>query len=288
MTRRPLIRAVVLNWRRADLTNRCVKSLLDAGLELADIIVVDNGSGDESVTSIQRAAPGVRVISSTMNLGYGGGNNLGIVAALADHVDFVWILNNDVVVEQETLPTLLAAMNDDSGIAACTPSIQPPPGTRGPSNHGWGHVVPVFGFARLASRPFRRRSVFPRFLTGTALLLRAAALATPVFDEDFFLYWEDVDLSLRLQEQGWRILPVPAAKVYHEESSTLGRQNPLLVEYWSESRVIFLRKHAILGALPVLGIWPLILVKRFLTGRTQRISSEWRGMRRGFRPLQAP
>ncbi|MDX9956635.1 MAG: glycosyltransferase, partial [Anaerolineae bacterium] len=89
---------VVLNWRKPVETLTCLESLAQLTYSNVEIIVVDNGSGDESVALIRRQYPGVQILETGMNLGYAGGNNVGIRHALAQGAEYICVLNNDVLV----------------------------------------------------------------------------------------------------------------------------------------------------------------------------------------------
>src|SRR6185503_17494864 len=93
----PALAVVVLNWNRPALTLECLRSLDASTRPLLDILVVDNGSTDGSQSVIEASAPDVTVIQTGANLGYGGGNNVGIREAIRRGADLVWVLNNDTV-----------------------------------------------------------------------------------------------------------------------------------------------------------------------------------------------
>jgi GT2 family glycosyltransferase len=103
------VAVVVLNWRAAEETLRCLDSLLAMNAPRLEVVVVDNGSGDGSFEMLEAYGRGVTVINSGANLGYAGGNNLGIQHALENGVDWVWVLNNDTTVAPDCLAKLLDA-----------------------------------------------------------------------------------------------------------------------------------------------------------------------------------
>jgi len=119
----PRVRAIVVNYRRADLTAACIESLLRSEWppEALDIVVVDNGSGDGSVEELRVKFPEVSVIASATNLGFGGGNNLALRDL--DGIDHVALVNNDATVEPSWLAPLVAALDADPAVGAACPRI---------------------------------------------------------------------------------------------------------------------------------------------------------------------
>ncbi|MBM4149520.1 MAG: glycosyltransferase family 2 protein, partial [Lentisphaerae bacterium] len=105
----PSLVAVTVNWRRPDLTERCVSSLRNGSLVPDRIIVVDNGSGDGSVERIRSSCPGVSLLALQENTGFTGGYNAGMREALAGGAGLVFIINNDAEVEQDTMKLLVDA-----------------------------------------------------------------------------------------------------------------------------------------------------------------------------------
>lgn len=239
---------VVLNWNGGDDTIACLDSL--AGLDYPEIavIVVDNGSADDSVARIRAAKPQVRMIETGKNLGFGGGCNVGMRAAIADGADYVWLINNDATVATDALTELVRVAEKDERIGAVGSVI---------FDQGQRDRVQLWGGGKVnlwtgASR-HRRTPGRVDFISGASALIRSRALKEVGFFDDasFFMYWEDTDLGFRLRKGGWKLAVAEKSRVWHEESSSLGRGSPKLIEYFTRSAVAFLRKHAALPVVPI-------------------------------------
>jgi len=219
--------AVVLNYERADDTIRCVHSL-QAVDGLDGVIVVDNASRDDSVERLRQEFPDVELVASDENLGYTGGNNIGIRQALARGARFVLVVNNDVEVVDGRFAGVLAdrlAADPRAGIAG--PLVRYPDGTE-------QDTVERFPSFRLAVRLAlahraggRRRPPAAESevdaVNGACLLLKRELLdQVDGFDEGYFMYGEEADLAWRARRKGWTSIFVPVPGVVHHH--TLGEQ----------------------------------------------------------------
>lgn len=240
--------AVVLNFRRPEDTIDCVRSLA-ADAPRAEAIVVDNGSGDGSAERIAEALPGVELIRSDANRGYAGGNNLGIRRALAAGADAVLILNNDVTLEAGCVGALERALDEHPGWGVASPlSLLAGPGEI--VDFFTGQVFLEHAALRVPGRDEPLAGRFSAhaesdYTTGSALLVRRAVFARAgLFDERFFLVWEDVDFSLRARAAGWVLGATPHAVVRHARSATFGDEaSPLQRYFFVRNPYLLLRKH---------------------------------------------
>ncbi len=243
----PLRVAVVLvNWRAAEMTLRAVDAVFEQTRAPDHVFVVDNGSADGSAETLRLALAGragrASLLVNERNLGFGGGCNPAINAALAGGFSHIWLLNNDAVPEAGCLAALLDAASAASGRVGAVGSLLIDPA---------GHHEPHFGSwmrpAALTCGNVEAQGDLDRpyaWCTAASLLLDAGALAdVGAFDEGFFMYWEDADLSQRLRAAGYRLVCAPAARVLHEagSSSTSIPVQRYLWHFASQRR--FLRKH---------------------------------------------
>jgi GT2 family glycosyltransferase len=212
--------AIVLNFNAPDDTIRCVRSL---GSALADesILVVDNGSTDGSSETIRRALPGVGVVDAGANLGYGGGNNVGIRAALARDARHVLLLNNDTeVVDPGFVSSLRSALAENAEAGIAGPLVRYPDGTVQPTTSKAPSFRLALGLAigaRLRRRPPREQTLQRvEVLNGVCLLIRREVLeGTGGFDERYFMYVEEADFAARARHLGWMSLYVPVPSIIH-------------------------------------------------------------------------
>jgi GT2 family glycosyltransferase len=246
----PKVFVVVLNWRRAADTIRCVESVLRTSYQPVEIVVVDNASGDGSVARLTEAFPKIAVIENSENLGYAGGNNAGIRYALDRGADYVLLLNNDAVVDRNLVRDLLAAAEGDRRIGIVGPKIY----DYDVPTRIWfaGAVIdwetgesPHIGLGEIDRGQYDDVVEVDR-LTGCAMLVSRSVLdRVGLFDPDYFLYYEDVDLCVRAARAGYKSVCVRSAKVWHKESSSTGARHgsDLHTYYHTRNRLIFLRKH---------------------------------------------
>jgi GT2 family glycosyltransferase len=221
----PKLCTIVVNWNRASDTIECLRSLRQGGVESNHVIVIDNGSTDDSVARIASECPEAEMHQMHGNLGYAKGANAGSKLALERHPDFIFFLNNDAVIAEQSLSKLIEALqrNPDCGLAG--PKIlyydndniwfaggsynrflgySKHPGMDGPDDGG-GTEGPV------------------GFITGCALLVRRELIERiGGFDEDFNMYAEDIEFGFRARAAGAGSLYVPSALVRHKVSSSLG------------------------------------------------------------------
>jgi len=208
--------AILLNWNKGDLTCACLDSLLEAGFELQNIIVVDNASTDGSPAIIASRFPELRILRNKANLGFGAGNNVGIRDALASGAKFIWLLNNDTIVAKGTFTAMLEQMEADPKIGIVGSVISRMDSTRALQAFG-GYKLNVERCYVLPCAIGER----PDFITGASMLLRREALLdSGLFDEKFFMYWEDADLCLRIKAHGWGIAVAEGSALLHAEGGS--------------------------------------------------------------------
>jgi GT2 family glycosyltransferase len=223
----PLVVSVVVNYCGFDDTMRCVESLFASEYARHRVVVVDNASpsGDAARLSAELGDP-VHVIASGTNLGYGGGANLGLRWALDQSATYAWVLNNDTIVEPACVGQLVDAMQANPRHGALSPQIEAPVGPEAPLGiwFAGGKVLldraeTQHSFERVAGAGILETE----YITGCAMFLRSAALAdTGLFWEPLFLYWEDLDLSLRIRRAGWNLGVLPNARIQHTIHGSVG------------------------------------------------------------------
>jgi GT2 family glycosyltransferase len=241
---------VIVNWNGKHLLQRCLPAALNQSFGDYQVLVLDNGSQDGSVDWIEAnyppdsgpldsgpldSGPCVRVIRSDRNLGFAAGNN---EAIRVTESEFVATLNNDALPAPHWLGQLVCAMRSAPTVGMCASKM-----VRAPS---WARVqadshldeagiidscgIEIdragIGWNRYSGEPERADQVEPYDIlgpcAGAALYRRAMLDQVGLFDEDYFAYYEDIDLAWRAQRAGWRCLYVPSARVLHYHSSTAG------------------------------------------------------------------
>ena len=211
---------VVLNWNGWQHTAACLESLRHLD-DVPPIIVVDNGSTDGSADRIRAEAPWVQLVLLPSNRGFGGSMNAGIAAALraTPWVDYVWVLNNDTVAEPTTLSHMVALADSNPRIGIVGSRLVDADGSGriqamggGTINHWLGTTSPY------VTPPLKGYD----YLSGASLLVRQSLLRqVGGFDERYFFYLEDADLSLRARRAGWRLAVAEDATVIHRRGASI-------------------------------------------------------------------
>ena len=272
MNNLPLVYIVVLNWNRTDETVACLDSLQHSTYPAYQILLIDNGSDDDSVWQKKYPGTDIEFIALEHNLGFAGGCNIGIKHAMHNGADFIWLVNNDATVMPDTLQTLVDAAVSDSKYGAVGSVLYYPGGEQGIQVWGGGRVNWLLGNSRhsVQSTPEHRLD----YLVGASLLLRCSALKhTGLFDERYFLYWEDTDLCVRLKQNGWKLGVADNARVYHRQSTSLSDAPELLDYHFNYSAVKFFRSHAVFPLIPiVVGVLGRSM-KRLLPGKWRQFTA---------------
>ncbi|MEN6479919.1 MAG: glycosyltransferase family 2 protein [Anaerolineales bacterium] len=237
----PLVVAVVLNWNLPEDTIRCVRSLLTGDYAALRVLIVDNGSSDDSLAIFARELPAISVLAMGMNRFYAGGNNAGIAEALRWDAEWVLVLNNDTVAAPDMLSRLVEA-GIRCGAAAVAPLIYrlDAPDTVWDAGTVWPRWRP------LPRRATPQASAYPVDLaTGCALLLRRDALdRVGALDERYVMYYEDADLCLRLRQAGECVVVEPQARLWHAAGQSAALASVRSARQWAHYRLRFYRQHA--------------------------------------------
>lgn len=226
----PKVVIVILNWNQLDDTSECLKSLRTLDYLNYHTIVVDNGSEDGSDEGIAREFPEVTLIRNENNLGFVGGNNVGIERALDSGGDYIFVLNNDTVVDPRVLSELVDVAEADPSIAIAGPQMfyhdEPDELWFLRASLKWP-LAEMTLWNQREKRPFEEGVVFDTdFIAGAGMLIRSSAIRElGAFDPFFFIYWEDVELCVRYARAGHELKTVSSAKLWHKvsRSATAGR-----------------------------------------------------------------
>jgi len=267
----PSVSVVIVNYNGRALLKECLDSLGAQTLKGFEVILVDNDSTDDSVAFVMAGYPGVTVIRNPTNLGYGGGNNAGIRAARGKYAVF---LNNDTEVDSRWLEQLVGPAERDASVGMCASKILNYYDRAVLDNAGL--LMYRDGIARGRGRLERDAGQYDReeeifFPSGCACLYRREIFEQlGEFDEDFFLYVDDVDMGLRARLGGWKCIYVPSAVVYHKYSATTEAYSPLKALLVERNRIWVMIK-----CFP----WSMILASLFHT--LLRYSLQGYGMVKG-------
>jgi GT2 family glycosyltransferase len=217
---KPLVVIIVLNWNGLQDTMECLRSLESLEYENYHVMVVDNASSDGSVDVIRREFPSVELIANEANLGFAGGNNVGIKKALEGGAGYVLLLNNDTIVEPDFLAGMVDVAESDDSIGMVGPKIcyfaDPSKiwAIGGSVNMYTGRIG---NMNDKADQSLFHGTVYVNYVTGCALLARSEVVKKiGVLDEDYFLYFEDTDWNMRARNAGYRAVIDCDVRILHK------------------------------------------------------------------------
>jgi len=244
----PLVFCVILNWNGWRDTNACLNALQDCTYRRLHVLVVDNGSTDNSPMKIREAHPSVQLIETKENLGFAGGNNIGIRQAIHRGADYIWLLNNDTEPRPDALCKLVEKARTSERIGAvssvCFYATKP-------------NAIQVWGGTRVNLWiGYTKNSIIPRAdewfdaLYGASLLLNAQALENVgILDEGFFLYWEETEMCLRLRKYGWKLAAARDSHVLHKVNGSTDGNGKSRDRYFTASGLRILHLYSMIPPL---------------------------------------
>lgn len=206
-----------------------------------EIIVIDNGSAINEARSLQEKYPFIRTLRSEKNLGFAGGNNLGINIAQGK---YLFLLNNDIIITSDTIHLLVRRLASSNKIAGVSPLIR---------DYTEPHAIQFAGYTKLSSITLRNRAIgrgrinkdrYPArrtpYLHGAAMLVKKKVIdKLGPMPEDYFLYYEELDWCTYMNMEGYELWYDPACEVWHKDSSSTGKGSPLQCYYLSRNRLLY-------------------------------------------------
>lgn len=274
----PAVTCVIVNWNRARDTVECLTALKQSTYRNLTTVLVDNGSRDDSVARVRAAHPDVAVIEAGNNLGYAGGNNLGIRHALAGNADYVWLLNNDTRPDRDALSKLVAKAQTDRRLGAVASICYYADTPSAVQIWAGGRVNLLIGYIHNSTAP--REDGWFHSLNGTSMLIARRAIEdVGLLDEGFFLYWEDTEFCLRLRKTGWRLAAAPESRILHQVSASTGGNRKVVDRYLTASGLRLLRLHSPVPRLSQFLFLAMRLSRRVATLQFARCKSVWAGLR---------
>ena len=239
------VATIVLNWNNAADTAECLRSLEQCDAQQT-VIVVDNGSTDGSGPTIRQQFPDITVLETGRNLGYAGGNNVGIRHALKEGADYLCILNNDVTVAADFLLPLVQILDEQSDAGIATPLVLEMANAR----RVWALGLAIEPRTGTVERRHANEHISDLHVTqpvevdiasGTAMLVRREVYEDVGFmDEAYYLYFEEAHWCKQVRQAGYRILAAPSSMVWHKVSGTLGQASPLTDYYMLRNQLRFI------------------------------------------------
>ena len=264
---------VIINWNSFDLTSDTLVSLSSTSYKNYDIIVVDNFSTDNSAAQLEKDFPSIILLKSDENKGFTGGNNLGFDYAINEGYEYVMMLNNDVAVEPDFLEPLVVKLDMDEKIGGVQPLIYFyhdreliwNAGSRYNAIFGIPYILGYYRKDKGQLQRKKQKSI--DWITGCAFMIRTEVLKkVGVLKQDFFIYYEDVDLSFRIKEAGYALAYEASSVVYHKtgmshkskEKLKEGYLNPKVHYLNARNRLFVLKEYTQKIAIPTVILYQII------------------------------
>ena len=250
-----LLSIITVNYNGLKDTCELIESL-PLNDESLEVIVVDNASNNDEATVIAQHFPQVKVIRSKQNLGFAGGNNLGIQASKGKYLFFI---NNDTLLRHQNsdFRPLMNRLESSEKIGMVCPKIR----------FSWGNqLIQYAGYTPLSPITLRNQSIgyweedqgqydtpHPTpYAHGAAMMVKREVIEKAgMMPEYFFLYYEELDWSMMIRRTGYEIWYEPACTIYHKESQTTGQQSPLRTYYITRNRLLFAKRNIMGGTRPL-------------------------------------
>lgn len=284
----PRVGAVILNWNGWQDTAECLESLRGLAYRNLEILVVDNGSADDSVAQLRRRFPEIHLTALPQNIGFGGACNLGMQTLLDAGVDYLWLLNNDTTVSTLALTELVRTAEGNPRLGLVASVLY---------NYGEPGVVQAWGggtlhpFLLTLHHHFAPADSYDHLL-GTSLLIRREVVGQiGLLDERYIFSMEDTEYSLRARAHGWQLGVADASRVYHKGGASskkaYGRETDLKsdVQYTRAFGMFMRLTHRPPAAVVLKGL--AILTRRVIRRQWHKLgplaSAYWEGYRAGER-----
>ena len=247
---------ILINWNSYDYTDQCICSIKGISYPYYDIIVVDNDSMDDSGKRLKVTHPEIILIEAGSNLGFAGGNNLGMRYATDNGYPFIALLNNDTLVTEDFLTSLVRYLREHPETGAVQPRIffehdRSLLWNGGSYYHRWVGFTYSARFNKTSNSTTEKTRVAD-WLTGCCIVTRAEVIKKAgLLDERFFMYYEDVDYSFRIRKAGYNLVYVPESVIFHvaggsgrlKKKSREGNVHPAIYYYSLRNKIWFLKRY---------------------------------------------
>ena len=242
---------ILLNWNGKKDTLECLESLAKVSYPNFTTIVVDNGSSDDSVIAIRNKFPSIPIFETKENLGFAGGNNVGIAWGLKKDFEWILLLNNDTTVAPDFLESFLESAKQEPKAKILGAKIYR---TKNPQqiDHLGGIWNPkIAEFLSLHSGQIEDNASFESmekvdYVCGAALMMHRSVPETiGLLEERYFLFWEETDFCCRARRLGFEVWTAPKAKIWHKVSSSFTGGKPQMHYFWWRSRLLWIERNCL-------------------------------------------
>ena len=294
MNKTPLISFITITYNGLSDTRELIESLYNVVQSVSyEIIVVDNASKIDEASIINKEYPWVKAIRSEQNLGFSGGNNIGIKAAKGQYLFFI---NNDTFIKEDKIINLIEKINSNPLIGGISPKICYAAPPHNIQYAGYTPLTPItlrnqtIGNGACCNDKAFNKSIPTAYLHGAAMLIKKEVIEkVGLMPDVYFLYYEEVDWSTAMTKKGYSLWYEPNCIIYHKESQSTGQNSSLQVYYLTRNRLLYAYRN-LRGINRILSIFYQIVVATpknslnyLIKGRQDLSSSMWKGVNGFFK-----
>lgn len=241
----PKIIIIILNWNGKEDTVECIKSLKYITYPNYKILIVDNASMDGSVEYFREKYPEIEIIENKENLGFAGGNNVGIQKAMESEMDYVLLLNNDTIVDPEFLTELVKVAEKNKRIGIVGPKIYQYENREKILLSGgkilfWRGCIPKGCEVNIITDV--------DMISGCCMLIKKEVIETiGMLDTTYFFGWEDADYCISTKKRGYKVVCSPTGRIWHKVGASYGghyASNPIVLTEGIRNQLIFISRHS--------------------------------------------
>jgi GT2 family glycosyltransferase len=245
-TEYPLVSIIILNYNQLKVTCEFIDSARSLEYPNYELIMVDNASKEDPTPIIQSRYPQIRLIRNQLNLGFTGGNNVGINAARGD---YFLIINNDTEVMPDLIERMLEPFAKDARVGVVSPKILYYSHRRIIQYAGFTEVNPFTGRNKAIGLMEEDKGQFDipghtASAHGAAMMVKREVVEkVGAMPDIFFIYYEELDWSAQIRRAGYQVYYQPSAVIFHKESVTVGKESPMKTYFQNRNRILFMRRN---------------------------------------------
>ncbi len=285
--KKPLVSVITLNYNQTPVTCAFLASLKKTTYPHLEVIVVDNASQEDPAAALARTYPEVRLIRSKENLGFTGGNNLGMEASRGA---YIFIVNNDTEVTENIFEKLLEPFERDASIGMVSPKIYYFDRPNVIQYAGFTPVNPFTGRNRAVGnqqedRGQHDRGGYTAYAHGAAMMVsRKVVEKVGMLPDIFFVYYEELDWSAQVRRAGYHIYYQPEAYLYHKGSVTVGKESVMKAYYYNRNRILFMRRNSTTFQKLIFTLFllfftiPKTVIKYLITGQFEHLRAFFKAL----------
>ena len=291
----PLVSIIAVNFRQTELTVDFLKSIKEIDYGTVEVFLVDNGCLEDKSDEFRTHYEGLEVMVSPQNLGFAGGNNLAIKKARGK---YVLLINNDTLVPKHFLEPMIDIMETHAEVGIVSPKIYY---ADSPKTLQYAGINSINRFTGRGISEAKQRfddgsfdyTAATYFAHGACMLVRAEIFQkVGLLSEDYFLYYEELDFCEAVRAGGWEIMYTSQSHIYHRESSSIGKTNPLKTYYMFRNRWLFMRNwysgfsyYLFVLYFLTVGV-PWHLFQHWRKGEKAHMQAIWQGVKWHFKPTK--